>query len=571
MWKDKRFIRWFLLIVGVFAILTLTAMNVYMLYDVRDTLIQGEQKKQIALLDEVVLNVRRTIYRPYRGFNTLELEPIEGSIEERGQFPEQVREKIVQVAMSPVFSGIYYTPANVDPCTEGSQIYVLDRETSLLNLTNQYPQSLCDGVGLVRTKARIELNNFDYRWNTNTEFDAHRSMNIGFINLHENSVIGYLTATIDRDYLINEVITPEIQQYFDSSKTTSVVWLHDWANDVVLATNNNEIPFQIEEVQQRVDFGRMFENWNLKIAFLDNASVSLYHATFTKNIVVLGFSVILLLGALFYIFYTAQKERSILQQQADFLANVTHELKTPLAVMQAAGENIADGRVTQPKRLKEYGTHIYQESIRLNKMIEMLLDVARSDYGTTLIHASPQNLHLLVNNIIQQQHPLVKKKGHSIDYSYDTDNAVILVDPDHIKVILTNLIDNAVKYSSSPSTIELQLSVTNNGFNLHVKDQGIGIPRSHIKNIFKKFYRVEDSLSAKTKGHGLGLSIVQGLMELNKGTVTVKSEWQKGSTFTLFFPEYHLHETEINNPTQKDGITLTSTRETSTLAPETIV
>jgi len=567
----NKVIRWSLLSASLIAILTLTAMNVYMLYDVRDTLIQGEQKKQLALLDEVVLNVRRTIYRPYRGFNTLELEPIEGSIEERGQFPEQVREKIVQVANSPVFSAVYYTPANVDPCIEGSQIYVLNREMSLLNLTNQYPQNLCDGVGLVRTKARIELNNFDYRWNTNTEFDAHRSMNIGLINLHENSVIGYLTAIIDSDYLINEVITPEINQYFDSSKTTSVVWLHDWANDVVLATNNNKIPFQIEEVQERVDFGRMFGNWNLKFAFLDNASISLYHATFTKNIAVLGFSVILLLGALFYIFYTAQKERRILQQQADFLANVTHELKTPLAVIQAAGENIADGRVTQTKRLKEYGTHIHQESIRLNKMIEMLLDVARSDYGTTLIHASPHNLHMLVKNIVQQQYPLAKKKGHSIDYSYDSDKAVILVDPDHIKIILTNLLDNAVKYSKAPSTIYLQLSVTNDGFNLHVKDEGIGISRSHIKKIFKKFYRVEDSLSAKTKGHGLGLSIVQGLMELNKGTVTVKSEWQKGSTFTLFFPEYNVHPTEINKPTHKDGVALISTIGTSTLASETIV
>jgi signal transduction histidine kinase len=177
----------------------------------------------------------------------------------------------------------------------------------------------------------------------------------------------------------------------------------------------------------------------------------------------------------------------------------------------------------------------------------------------------------LVKNIIHQQHPLAKKKGHSIDYSYDTDNAIILVDPDHIKVILTNLIDNAVKYSSGPSTIDVQLSVTNDGFILHVKDLGIGIPRSHIKNIFKKFYRVEDSLSAKTKGHGLGLSIVQGLMELNKGTVTVKSEWQKGSTFTLFFPEYNVQPTEINNPTQRDGVAVTSTRETSTLASETIV
>ena len=146
-----------------------------------------------------------------------------------------------------------------------------------------------------------------------------------------------------------------------------------------------------------------------------------------------------------------------------------------------------------------------------------------------------------------------------------------MVDPVHSKVILTNLIDNAVKYSSGPSTIDVQLSVTNDGFILHVKDLGIGIPRSHIKNIFKKFYRVEDSLSAKTKGHGLGLSIVQGLMELNKGTVTVKSEWQKGSTFTLFFPEYNVQPTEINNTTQRDGVAVPSTRETSTLASETIV
>ena len=146
-----------------------------------------------------------------------------------------------------------------------------------------------------------------------------------------------------------------------------------------------------------------------------------------------------------------------------------------------------------------------------------------------------------------------------------------MVDPDHIKIILTNLLDNAVKYSKAPSTIYLQLSVTNDGFNLHVKDEGIGISRSHIKKIFKKFYRVEDSLSAKTKGHGLGLSIVQGLMELNKGTVTVKSEWQKGSTFTLFFPEYNVHPTEINKPTHKDGVALISTIGTSTLASETIV
>ena len=537
--QQNRLLRWGLFSISLSAILILTAVNVLTLYEVRDSLIIGEKEKQLALLDEIVLNVRRTIYRPYRGFNTLELEPIKDNIEQYGQFPEQIREKLAQVYESPIFNGIYYTPAEVNPCNEGSIIYELDRNSILLNPTDNYPQILCDGVGLVRTKSKIELNNFDYRWNTNTEFDAHRSMNIGFINLQENSIIGYLTATIDQSFLIEEVIAPEIQQYFDSSKTTSVIWLHDWANNVVLATNNNEIPFQIEEVQDRVDFGRMFGNWNLKIAFLDNASVRLYQATFTKNIIVLGFSAILLIGALFYIFYTAQKERSILQQQADFLANVTHELKTPLAVMQAAGENIADGRVIQPKRLKEYGIHIYQESVRLNKMIEMLLDVARSDYGTTKINATPHDLNELIRDILRRQESLIKRKGHSLTYTSNLEFATVLVDPEHIKVILNNLIDNAIKYTVAPSSIiQIELKSVKDGYNLAVSDQGIGIPRSHIKNIFKKFYRIEDSLSAKTKGHGLGLSIVQDLMELNKGTVTVKSEMSRGSTFTCYFPKY---------------------------------
>lgn len=552
MWETKRIIRWTLLIVGVLAILTLTATNVYTLYNLRDSLIQGEQKKQIALLEEVVLNVRRSIYQPYFGFNSLELEPIEGSIQDEGQFPDQVREKIKEVAKSPIYSGIYYTPADTDPCVNGSIIYALNYESFYLEPTTNYPQNLCDGVGLVRTKARIELNNFDYRWNTNTEFDAHRSMNIGFINLHENSVIGYLTATIDREYLIDQVIAPQIQQYFDSSKTSSVVWLHDWANNVVLATNNDSVPFQIDQVEERVDFGRMFENWNMKIAFLNNASVGLYQATFTKNMLVLGFSVLLLLGALFYIFYTAQKERSVLQQQADFLANVTHELKTPLAVMQAAGENIADGRVTQPKRIKEYGSHIYQESIRLNKMIEMLLDVARSDYGTTLIHATPQDLDTLVPEVIESQRSVVTRKGHRLQYFGTNKAAMILVDPEHMKVMLTNLIDNAVKYSPNPSEITIRVETKDHQCYVHCTDQGIGIPRAHIKHIFKKFYRVEDALSAKTKGHGLGLSIIKSLMELNQGHVKVKSEWAKGSTFTLCFPEYIADKSEKQLEQQMD-------------------
>ena len=239
--------------------------------------------------------------------------------------------------------------------------------------------------------------------------------------------------------------------------------------------------------------------------------------------------------------------------------------------MQAAGENISDGRVSQPERLKEYGAHIYQESVRLNKMIEMLLDVARSDYGTTVIHAKPYDLDDLVREILLQQKSLIMKKGHSLTYNLNLEHAKVLVDPEHIKIILTNLIDNAIKYSVAPSIIHIELKAEKDGYNLIVKDQGIGIPRSHIKNIFKILSNRRFTLCKKTKGHGLGLSIVQGLMQLNKGTIKVKSEKTSGSTFTCYFPKYYQDSSDSITKMSKNSNSSGSTQRNNHLSTETIV
>mgnify|MGYP004044312153 FL=1 len=144
-----------------------------MLYDIRHNMEDGEEKRQVALLEEIVDKVRDQVYSPFRGFNKLELEPIEYTVKEDGAFPAQVQEKIMGAAQSPLFDGIYYTPEGVDPCIDNTQIYAFNYRDNSLNLTSDYPSTICDGVGLARTKARIELNSFDYRWNTNTEFDAH--------------------------------------------------------------------------------------------------------------------------------------------------------------------------------------------------------------------------------------------------------------------------------------------------------------------------------------------------------------------------------------------------------------
>lgn len=536
---QSKLFRWALLGLGLLAVIALTGMNVYSLFDVRDRIVDGEEERKLELLDELVDEVRNEIYKPFRGLGKLELEPTETSIATYGKFPPLVQEKIVNASESPLFDGIYFTPEGIDPCLEGSKIYTYNYNNQSMEYTSVYPTVLCDGVGLARTKARIELNSFDYRWNNNIEFDAHRTMNIGFINLQENKIIGYLTVSLNKDYLVNDLIAPLLTDYFDpKTNPGTVLWLYDWANNVVLATNNPSVNYDREIVSDRRGFiyGNMLENWTLRIAFLDNPVGAIYNDTLLKNLIVLGFAMLFLIGALLFMFITAQKERNLSQRQAGFLANVTHELKTPLAVMQAAGENISDGRVTEPERLVQYGNHIYNESIRLRRMIEKLLDVAKSDSGQTLTKAIPTNLDDFLKQFISENRSYIENKGFKLSFAFKPDQALIMIDHDHIETVLNNLIENAIKYSGEEKSIAIEIKSTAKSVILKVNDKGLGIPRKHLKNIFKKFYRVEDSLNAKTKGHGLGLSIVQNLVELNGGEIRVSSELGKGTTFTIRFP-----------------------------------
>lgn len=553
MFRSKAF-RWALLGIGLVAIIALTGMNVYSLYDIRDRMVVGEEERQLALLEDLVREIRYEIYDPFNGLGSLELEPTENTISAYGKFPPQVQEKIVSAAKSPLFDGIYYTPAETDPCTENSKVYSYNYSTHYMDYTDIYPPKLCDGVGLARTKAQIELNSFEYRWNTNTEFDAHRTMNISFVNLNENRIIGYLTASLNSDFIINDLIAPKLVEYFDPKVNPgTVLWLHDWANNVVLATNNPAVNYDREIVDARRGFiwGNMFENWNIKIAFVDNPVGALYDDTLFKNLFVLGVAVLFVIGALLFMFFTAQKERNLSQRQAGFLANVTHELKTPLAVMQAAGENISDGRVTESARLKEYGTHIYNESIRLRGMIEKLLDVAKTDSGQTLIKAVPVNLNNLIKEYLKENRAYIEEKGFTVTFKYSMDQALVMIDTSHLETVLSNLTENAIKYSGNKKkSIKFQVESESKYMILHVSDSGIGIPKKHQKNIFKKFYRVEDSLNAKTKGHGLGLSIVKNLVELNGGMIDVASEVQKGTTFTLRFPIFVREDEKLKS--QKD-------------------
>ncbi len=541
---------------GLIAVIALTGMNVFSLYDIRERVTESEEERQLKKAEEVAFLVQSEIYQPFNKLLSISKED-EKSLEDPETISSNLENIFFTLYQNPFTNAIYYTPEGIDPCEGGAEIFTFDNQFKKLVTTNSYPTLVCDGVGLVRSSTRIQVNNFDFRWRSMIEFDAHRSMNIGLINLTENRVIGYFTFILNEKNIVNELITPLINDYFGGADNNgTIVWLHDHRRDLVLASNNPTKNFNIDLVNKRVRFPRVFGDWILKVSFVNPQVTSAYQETFRKNILVLGFAVLFLLGSLFFMFYTAQKERELSMRQAGFLANVTHELKTPLAVMQAAGENISDGRVTEPERLKKYGVHIYDESVRLRKMIEKLLDVAKYDAGEALINPSVFDLEKLTNEFISENTSYINEQKFELEYQPANTTLPVYIDRDSFETILSNLIENAIKYSADKKRIVVSIGENNGHAILSIRDYGVGIKNKEIKNIFKKFYRVEESLTAKTKGHGLGLSIVKNLIVLNKGRIEVESEYGSGTTFTIVFPK--LNAQEIKNYSQKNSIILTN-------------
>lgn len=313
------------------------------------------------------------------------------------------------------------------------------------------------------------------------------------------------------------------------------VWLRNWTQNEIIASNTTE-----EYSRRKIDiwqrFPDLFDDWQLEVQVTNDSAAAAANASLIKNLVVLGIAVLFLLGALVFMFVTAQRERELAQRQAGFLANVTHELKTPLAVMQAAGENLADGRVDDQNRLKSYGNHIYNEAIRLRRMIDKLLDVAKADAGQSLIESKPVFLNDLLSRYLHENRDYIENKGFTLETDIEEPVPPVMIDTDSFETIIGNLIENALKYSEEEKELSVSLHHRDKNIIIKVRDSGVGIPKSAQKHVFDKFYRVEDAMTAETKGHGLGLSIVRNLVQLNGGSVTVDSEEGKGSVFTVTFP-----------------------------------
>lgn len=223
--------------------------------------------------------------------------------------------------------------------------------------------------------------------------------------------------------------------------------------------------------------------------------------------------------------------------KSDFINNMTHEFKTPIATISIAADSIMDDKVIRnEERVRFFTGMIKKENIRMNQQVERILQIARLDRKELDFDFQPVNVHELIEEAIEGILLQVEKKGGRIETKLEAANPVVTTDPIHFINLVYNLLDNANKYSPDAPVIKVTTSNSPKGLILTVEDHGIGMSKAVLSRIFDKFYRLPSGNVHNIKGFGLGLSYVKAILEINNGSVKVSSEPGKGSRFIVFIP-----------------------------------
>ncbi len=246
-------------------------------------------------------------------------------------------------------------------------------------------------------------------------------------------------------------------------------------------------------------------------------------------------NIILILGLL-YLLKNVLKEIRFGQLKTDFVANVSHELATPLSLIRVHAETLELGRIRSEDKKKHYYHMIAQESVRLSQMVKNILDFSRIERKRVSYQFRQEDLAELAGDTLNSYRAHLENEGFEVEFTSSGPLPGIPVDRDAVTQAFVNLLDNAVKFSPDHKRIEVCLKKREDSIILSVRDHGLGIPKNALRFIYDPFYRVEDPSTRHIKGSGLGLSLVKHIMEMHGGTVTAESEMGMGSTFTLSFP-----------------------------------
>jgi len=254
----------------------------------------------------------------------------------------------------------------------------------------------------------------------------------------------------------------------------------------------------------------------------------------------LSSSFVLLAVVVFGFVYTVRtifKQRQFAGLLVEFINNMTHEFKTPISTVALASEALANPEIIKDEsRLLRYSRIIRDENTRMRNQVEKILEMAALEEGDYELNVAPVDVHKVINEAIQNIALQIEKRGGKINCQLEAPQHVIEGDEVHLTNIIHNLLDNANKYSPEAPRIAITTANANASLHIRIADHGIGLRPEDQKRVFEKYYRVPTGNVHDVKGFGLGLSYVKLMVEAHDGTITVRSEYQKGSEFDIWLP-----------------------------------
>lgn len=253
-----------------------------------------------------------------------------------------------------------------------------------------------------------------------------------------------------------------------------------------------------------------------------------------------GILILVVMACFYMAVVTILRQKKLSDIKNDFINNMTHEFKTPISTIALATEMaVENSQMNSAPRLNKYLGIIKEENKRLAAHVEKVLQMALLDKGEVKLKMTDVEIHDQVMKALSSQNMQIEQKNGAVELELEAENEVIHGDELHISNIISNLIDNAIKYSSEQLSLKITTRNVIGGIEIAVTDKGIGMNKEQQQKIFDTFYRVPTGNVHDVKGFGLGLSYVKKMVEAHQGTIGVDSKLGEGSTFTVWFPIAH--------------------------------